>query len=210
MRSETRISECPSAVAVVSSRDEVEPSRVHEVAADIASEAAKVGYHNSLAESEKVWQRRWAIADVTIDGPARDQTYLRFKLVQYAADGAVSYGQDQCAGARIPLTGIMGCIIGTVKPSCCRTTACIPRWQESTELPLSHLEGARLNARRLKSPGACFPWMTDSQDGTEQAPWSIGDYVWHQNADIAYAIDQYVQATGTTSSCETKDWRYSW
>jgi alpha,alpha-trehalose phosphorylase len=38
--------------------------------------------------------------------------------------------------------------------------------------------------------------MTDSQDGTEQAPWSIGDYVWHQNADIAYAIDQYAQATG--------------
>jgi alpha,alpha-trehalose phosphorylase len=58
------------------------------------------------------------------------------------------------------------------------------------------LGGARRNARRLKSPGACFPWMTDSQDGTEQAPWSIGDYVWHQNADIAYAIDQYVQATG--------------
>jgi len=65
-------------VAVVSSRDEVEPSRVHEVATDIAREALRVGYNSSLAESEKLWRRRWAMADVTIDGPARDQAYLRF------------------------------------------------------------------------------------------------------------------------------------
>jgi alpha,alpha-trehalose phosphorylase len=40
--------------------------------------------------------------------------------------------------------------------------------------------------------------MADADDGAEQAPWGIGDYVWHQNADIAYALDEYAQATGHT------------
>jgi alpha,alpha-trehalose phosphorylase len=185
-------------VAVVSSRDEVKPSRVHEVADDIAREAARVGYHSSLAESEKVWRRRWAIADVTIDGPARDQAYLRFssfsmlQMAPFHTDKisvpARAYAFNRYHGLYYwdSETFLLPYYLHTYP----KVAKNLLRFRYRT------LGGARRNARRLKSPGACFPWMTDSQEGTEQAPWSIGDYVWHQNADIAYAIDQYVQTTG--------------
>ena len=185
-------------VAVVSSRDEVEPSRVHEVATNIAREALKVGYHGSLAESEKVWQRRWATADVTIDGPARDQAYLRFSsfsMLQMAPFHTDKISVPARAYAFNRYHGLYYWDSETfLLPYYVHTYPEVAK--NLLNFRYRTLEGARRNARRLKSPGACFPWMTDSQDGTEQAPWSIGDYVWHQNADIAYAIDQYVQATG--------------
>src|ERR1017187_1569402 len=185
-------------VAVVSSRDAVEPSRVHEVATNIAREALKVGYHGSLAESEKVWQRRWATADVTIDGPARDQAYLRFSsfsMLQMAPFHTDKISVPARAYAFNRYHGLYYWDSETfLLPYYVHTYPEVAK--NLLNFRYRTLEGARRNARRLKSPGACFPWMTDSQDGTEQAPWSIGDYVWHQNADIAYAIDQYVQATG--------------
>ncbi|MGD0058315.1 MAG: glycosyl hydrolase family 65 protein [Verrucomicrobiia bacterium] len=185
-------------VAVVSSRDEVAPSRVHEVATDIAREAARVGYHSSLAESEKVWRRRWAMADVTIDGPARDQAYLRFSsfsMLQMAPFHTDNMSVPARAYAFNRYHGLYYWDSETfLLPYYLHT--CPEVAKNLLSFRYRTLGGARRNARRLKSPGACFPWMTDSQDGTEQAPWSIGDYVWHQNADIAYAIDQYVQATG--------------
>ena len=188
------------AVAVVSSRDDVEPSRVHEVATDIAREATGVGYHGSLAESEKVWQRRWAMGDVTIDGPPRDQAYLRFSsfsLLQMAPFHTDKMSVPARAYAFNRYHGLYYWDSETfLLPYYLHTCPEVAR--NLLSFRYRTLGGARRNARRLKSPGACFPWMTDSRDGTEQAPWSIGDYVWHQNADIAYAIDQYVQATGDT------------
>jgi len=185
-------------VAVVSSRDDVKPARVPEVASKIACDALKVGYHGALAESEKVWRRRWAMADITIDGPARDQTYLRFssfsmlQMAPFHTDNmsvpARAYSFNRYHGLYYwdSETFLLPYYLHTF-PEAARNLLSF-RYRT--------LEGARRNARRLKAPGACFPWMTDSHTGTEQAPWSIGDYVWHQNADIAYAIDQYVQATG--------------
>ena len=175
----------------------VGPSRVPEVASSIASEALKAGYHGSLAESEKVWRRRWAMADVTIDGP-RDQAYLRFSsfsMLQMAPFHTDKISVPARAYAFNRYHGLYYWDSETfLLPYYLHT------YPEVAKNLLSFryhtLEGARRNARRLKAPGACFPWMTDSHDGTEQAPWSIGDYVWHQNADIAYAIDQYAQATG--------------
>jgi alpha,alpha-trehalose phosphorylase len=185
-------------VAVVSSRDQVEPSRVHEVATDIAREAARVGYHSSLAESEKVWRRRWAMADVTIDGPARDQAYVRFSsfsMLQMAPFHTDKISIPARAYAFNRYHGLYywdseTFLLPYYLHTCPEVAKNLLRFRYRT------LEGARRTARRLKSTGACYPWMTDSDDGTEQAPWNIGDYVWHQNADIAYAIDQYVRTSG--------------
>ncbi len=186
------------AVAVVSSRDEVEPSRVHEVATNIAREAAGDGYQKSLAKSEKVWRQRWAKADVTIDGPARDQIYLRFgsfSLLQMAPFHTDTISIPARAYAFNRYHGLYYWDSETfMMPYYLHTFPEVAK--NLLSFRYRNLPGAQRNARRLKSPGACFPWMTDSDDGTEQAPWSIGDYVWHQNADIAYAIDQYVQGTG--------------
>jgi len=185
-------------VAVVSSRDEVEPPRVSEVATDIAREAVRVGYYSSLAKSEKVWRRRWAMADVTIDGPARDQACLRFSSFSMLQMAPFHTDRMSVPARAYSFNRYHGLYYWDSE------TFLLPYYlhtfPEVAENLLNFryrtLDGARRNARRLKSPGACFPWMTDSDDGTEQAPWRIGDYVWHQNADIAYAIDQYAQATG--------------
>lgn len=186
------------AVAVVSSRDEVKAARVHEVAIDIARQAARAGYASSLAESEKVWRRRWAMADVTIDGPARDQAYLRFSsfsLLQMAPFHTDNMSVPARAYSFNRYHGLYYWDSETfLLPYYLHTCPEVAR--NLLSFRYRTLGGAQRNARRLKSPGACFPWMTDSRDGTEQAPWSIGDYVWHQNADIAYAIDQYVQTAG--------------
>src|SRR5580704_7017372 len=193
-------------VAVVSSRDEVKLVRILEVAAKIARDALKVGYHGALAESEKVWRNRWAMADITIDGPARDQTYLRFSsfsMLQMAPFHTDTMSVPARAYSFNRYHGLYYWDSETfLLPYYLHT------YPEDAKNLLSFryrtLEGARRNARRLKAPGACFPWMTDSETGTEQAPWSIGDYVWHQNADIAYAIDQYVQATGNNEFMRDK------
>jgi len=186
------------ALAVVSSRDEVEGSRVPEVAADITREARKAGYASTLAESEMVWQQRWGLADVTIDGSARDQAYVRFSsfsLLQMAPFHADKMSVPARAYAFNRYHGLYYWDSETfLLPYYLHTHPEVAK--NLLSFRYRTLEGARRTARRLKSTGACYPWMTDSDDGTEQAPWYIGDYVWHQNADIAYAIDQYVQATG--------------
>lgn len=186
------------AVAVVSSRDEVEPSSVPKRAIEIAQKAVRVGYVTSLTESETVWERRWAMADVTIDGPARDQAYVRFSsfsMLQMAPFHTDKMSVPARAYAFNRYHGLYYWDSETfLLPYYLHTHPAVAK--NLLRFRYRTLEGARRTARRLKSTGACYPWMTDSDDGTEQAPWFIGDYVWHQNADIAYAIDQYVQTTG--------------
>ena len=186
------------AVAVVSSRDEGEPSRIPKLATDITRRAIRAGYVGSLAESETVWERRWAMADVTIDGPARDQAYVRFSsfsMLQMAPFHTDKISVPARAYAFNRYHGLYYWDSETfLLPYYLYTCPEVAR--NLLSFRYRTLEGARRTARRLKSTGACYPWMTDSDDGTEQAPWYIGDYVWHQNADIAYAIDQYVQTAG--------------
>ena len=185
-------------VAVVSSRDAVEPPSVRKLANEIAGEAAKAGYAISLEESEKVWEHRWAMSDITIGGPARDQAYVRFSsfsMLQMAPFHTSNMSVPARAYAFNRYHGLYYWDSETfLFPYYLHTHPEVAK--NLLSFRYRTLEGARRTARRLKSTGACYPWMTDSDDGTEQAPWNIGDYVWHQNADIAYAIDQYVQATG--------------
>jgi alpha,alpha-trehalose phosphorylase len=186
------------AVAVVSSRDGVRAGGVPELATRVAREAIQTGYDSSLAKSESIWSRRWAMADVEIEGPARDQAYVRFSSFSMLQMAPFHTDRISIPARAYAFNRYHGLYYWDSE------TFLMPYYlhthPEVAENLLSFryrtLEGARRTARRLKSPGACFPWMTDSDDGTEQAPWYIGDYVWHQNADIAYAIDQYVQATG--------------
>lgn len=187
-------------VAVVTSRDKVEPTGVPALALDIARDALRAGYDRSLAESEVVWEHRWAMSDVAIEGPARDQAYIRFSsfsMLQMAPFHTDTMSVPARAYAYNRYHGLYYWDSETfLMPHYLHTH---PEVAENLLSFRYHtLDGARRTARRLESAGACYPWMTDADDGAEQAPWNIGDYVWHQNADIAYAMDQYVQATGNT------------
>ena len=186
------------AITVASSRDVEDPTEVPSLARDVAREAIQDGYDANLKESTQIWDHRWKRSDLAIEGPARDQAYLRygtFSLLQMApfhtdrvSIPARAYAYNRYHGLYYWDSEIF------LMPQYLHSH---PEVAENL-LSFRHhtLPGARRNATYLKAKGACFPWMTDSQDGSEQGPWDIGDYLWHQTADIAYAIDLYVRATG--------------
>jgi len=188
------------AVAVVSSRDQVAAATVPKRAVALCRTALQDGYAGVLAASAAVWQQRWAMTDVTIDGPARDQAYLRFSSFSMLQMAPFHTDRMSVPARAYAFNRYHGLYYWDSE------TFLLPQYLYTHPAVAKHLlsfrhqtlDGARRTARQLKAPGACYPWMTDADDGTEQAPWYIGDYVWHQNADIAYAIDQYVQTTGDT------------
>src|SRR5947209_14555809 len=66
------------------------------------------------------------------------------------------------------------------------------RWRHSI------LDHARENARQLGLQGAAFPWRTIR--GAEcSGYWPAGTAAFHINADIAYAVANYIEATGDTA-----------
>lgn len=188
-------------LGVVSSRDDVAREQVPKRSRAAAKEALAAGYDKSLEASARVWAERWAIADLELQGPARDQAYLRystFSMLQMASFHTDNISIPARAYAYNRYHGLYYWDSETfLMPQYLHTHPKVAR----NLLMFRHrtLEGAKRAAGYLKAPGACFPWMTDSDDGTEQGPWHIGDYLWHQNADIAYAIDQYVRTTGDTA-----------
>ncbi|MEZ6190407.1 MAG: hypothetical protein R3C45_03855 [Phycisphaerales bacterium] len=189
------------AVAVTSSRDKLDDINVSRASRNIAKRAMLAGYQACLDDSTQVWTQRWALSDVAIDGPARDQAYLRystFNMLQMApfhtdnmSVPARAYSYNRYHGLYYwdSEAFLLAQYLYT-HPQVARNLL---------QFRYRTLPGARRNAKHLESPGACFPWMTDSDDGTEQGPWHLGDYLWHQNADIAYAIDQYVRSTNDTA-----------
>ncbi len=188
------------AVAVVSSRDNIDAAKVPKVAADIATEAIQSGFDVALAESTAVWEHLWSVSDVKIDGPARDQAYIRyatFSMLQMAPFHTENMSIPARAYAYNRYHGLYYWD---------SETFLLPQYLHTHPEVAEHLlafrhrtlEGARRNAKHLGGSGAAFPWMTDSDEGFEQGPWGIGEYLWHQNADIAYAIDQFVRTTGNT------------
>jgi alpha,alpha-trehalose phosphorylase len=192
-------------VAVVSSRD-VAAARVPRRATELCRAAGAAGYEQTLAASTAVWQQRWAMADIAIDGPARDQAYLRFSAFSMLQMAPFHTDRMSVPARAYAFNRYHGLYYWDSE------TFLLPHYLYTHPAVAEHLlsfryhtlNGARRTAKHLKAPGACFPWMTDADDGTEQAPWYIGDYVWHQNADIAYAIDQYVATTGDTAFMRDK------
>jgi alpha,alpha-trehalose phosphorylase len=62
-------------------------------------------------------------------------------------------------------------------------------------LRYSMLDQARVRARELGHPGALFPWRTISGEEAS-AYYEAGTAQYHINADIAYALRKYINATG--------------
>ena len=58
------------------------------------------------------------------------------------------------------------------------------------------LPAAKEKARARFMAGPCSPWCS-ADDGSEQCEtWEYGDCEIHNTADVAYAFDQYIKATG--------------
>lgn len=185
-------------VAVTSSLDGIEPARVAGEAAGFVRTALAAGFDAARDESEAVWDQRWDVSEIELDGPARDQAYIRFGTFSLLQMAPFHTDRISIPARAYAFNRYHGLYYWDSE------TFLMPQYLHTHPEVAQHLlsfrhrtlDGARRTARQLNSPGVCFPWMTDSEYGTEQAPWGLGDYLWHQNADIAHALDQFVQATG--------------
>lgn len=151
-----------------------------------------------LAAQEQTFALRWADADIEIEGNPRDQVLVRFgifsllQIAPFHADNlsvpARCYAYNRYNGLYfwdgeiflLPFYQFCAPDVGRN----------MLRFRSRT------LPGARKNAAELGGHGAAFPWQGDADDGLEQAPWGLAQYLWHQTADIVYAFDQYARASG--------------
>jgi alpha,alpha-trehalose phosphorylase len=155
-------------------------------------------YDRLTAAQNRIWAARWQDADIEIEGNPRDRMLVRFgvfSLLQIAPFHADSLSVPARCYAYNRYNGLYfwdGEIF------------LLPFYQFCTpevgrnllRFRCKTLPGARRNAEHLGGRGAMFPWQGDADEGLEQAPWGLYEYLWHQNADIVYAFDQYARATG--------------
>jgi hypothetical glycosyl hydrolase len=165
---------------------------------EVLDVASVLDFEDHLKRNQAAWEQRWAQSDIEIDGPARDQALVRFSifsLLQVAPYHASNLSIPARCYAFNRYNGLYfwdGEIFLLPFYQFCQPGVA----RNLLEFRCSTLEGARRNAAALGASGAIFPWQGDADYGEEQAPWGLQEYLWHQNADIIYAFDQYLRATG--------------
>ena len=167
----------------------------------IASAPEGEGWEELLAAAQRHWARLWQGMDMQVEGDASAQTALRYLAYQLTAscsgkDDTVNIGARGLTHARYK-----GCYFWDTdlfmlpfflytQPASARSLA---------QYRVNCLPQAKAHAKKMNGAGARYPWMA-SFDGSEQCEsWDIGASEVHITADVAYALDQYLQATGDES-----------
>jgi beta-phosphoglucomutase len=163
-------------------------------------EAAKLSLGQARIDSTAVTHELWTNSDVVIDGPADDQLAMRFSV--YNMLMAASRDDDGVSLGAKGLTGemyrgmvfwdtdlFMMPVFSFTQPAMARNLAMFR---------VKGLPGARAKAKRMGLRGACFPWETASGDENTEKWLRLLTHQLHVSADVAYALQQYVDATGDT------------
>ncbi len=163
--------------------------------------ALKLGLERLRSDQVDWLERFWACSDITLESSDRRQQSqlqqaLRWNLFQVAQASA------RAEGSGIPAKGVTGSGYGGhyfwdteiyVMPFLTYTRPDAAR----AALRFRHqlLDAARRRAGELSQRGALFPWRTINGEEAS-AYYAAGTAQYHINADIAYALAQYVAATG--------------
>ncbi|MDQ4054304.1 MAG: glycoside hydrolase family 65 protein [Actinomycetota bacterium] len=154
------------------------------------------GIQKHLADQESYLADFWARSDVEIPGQPAIQQAVRWNLF------SVLQASARADGSGIPAKGVTGSGYGGhyfwdteiyVMPFLTYTTP----WAARNALRFRYglLDAARARARELTQMGALFPWRTiNGQEAS--AYYAAGTAQYHIDADVAYALSQYVGATG--------------
>ena len=138
----------------------------------------------------------WERADVEIPGHRAIQQAVRWNLFSIMQAAARAEGQG------IPAKGVTGSGYGGhyfwdtevyVMPFLTYTTPHFAR--NALRFRHSLLDAARTRAEQLAQKGALFPWRTINGEEAS-AYYAAGTAQYHIDADISYALSQYVGATG--------------
>jgi alpha,alpha-trehalose phosphorylase len=137
----------------------------------------------------------WERSDVVVHGCPAIQQAVRWCLFQ------VAQAVGRAEGVGIPAKGVTGSGYGGhyfwdseiyVLPFCTYTT---PRFaRNALRFRYTMLPAARRRARELSSDGALYPWRTINGEEAS-AYYAAGTAQYHIDADIAYALSQYLWAT---------------
>ncbi|MCU1404803.1 MAG: family 65 glycosyl hydrolase, partial [Glaciihabitans sp.] len=152
---------------------------------------------DSFIDRQKEWlDEFWARTDVSITGEPVLQQAIRWNLFQLAQ------ATSRADGAGIAAKGVTGSGYGGhyfwdteiyVLPFLTYTSPIAAR--NALRFRHSMLDHARSRAIELNQRGALFPWRTIS--GLESsAYYAAGTAQYHIDADISFALKQYIEATG--------------
>ena len=185
-------------IGVVTSKDDDMGGNPENASVFLVKEGLAAGFDTLLERNTKIWQNRWQIADITLEGCDHDQKTIRINLFHLLQLG--TFHSDRVS---IPARGLaFNRYLGQYFWDCevfvlPFFTFVFPETAKKLLRFRYHgLKGARENARHLGGEGAAYPFTTDADHGNEQAPFQLGTFLLHQTAGIAYAIDQYASVTG--------------
>lgn len=192
-------------VALATSRDGADPAAL---AASHRDTLAGRGLAWALSEHVAAWAERWAGSDAEIAGDPELQRQARFAI--YHLIGAASPDDERASIGARALTGerYRGHVFWDTEifawPPLLYTHP--PTARALLMYRYHTLAGARAKAAAMGYRGAMYPWeAADSGDevtpafmlsGGQRVPVLTGVEEHHISADVAFAVLQYVQATG--------------
>ncbi len=169
---------------------------IHDQVRAALSAARQTGWEGLLKEQRAYLDDFWGCANVELEGDPEVQQAVRFALFHVLQAGARAERRP------IPAKGLTGpgydghafwdtevFVLPVLTMTLPKAAADALHWRELI------LDQAREHARQLKLQGAAFPWRTIR--GAEcSGYWPAGTAAFHIDADIAYAVAYYIQATG--------------
>jgi alpha,alpha-trehalose phosphorylase len=157
---------------------------------------AEAGADRQFDEQRAWMDDYWARCDVEVDGHPHIQQAVRWNLFQIAQAVA------RAEGLGVPAKGVSGSGYGGhyfwdteiyVLPFLTYSYASLAR--NALRFRYSMLPAANRRAEELQQEGALFPWRTINGEEAS-AYYAAGTAQYHIDADIAFALSKYVDATG--------------
>jgi alpha,alpha-trehalose phosphorylase len=168
---------------------------LHDQVIAALSAARLTGWEGLLAEQRAYLDDFWKHANVEIEGDPEIQQAVRFALYHTLQAGARAERRP------IPAKGLTGSgydghvfwdmdtfVLPVLTLTVPHAAADALRWRHST------LDKAKERAAQLGLKGAAFPWRTIAGEECSSY-WPAGTAAFHVNADIAYAVANYVSST---------------
>jgi alpha,alpha-trehalose phosphorylase len=169
---------------------------IHDQVRAALSAARLTGWEGLLAEQRAYLDDFWACADIELDGDPEIQQAVRFAAFHVLQAGARAEGRPIAAKG---LTGpgydghafwdTEAFVLPVLTLTMPRASADALRWRHLI------LDKSKEHARELGLRGAAFPWRT-IRGAESSGYWPAGTAAFHINADVAYAVAYYMEATG--------------
>ena len=193
-------------LAVYTERDQRMPARA---AADAASAAAAGGWERLVSAHRGAWAERWSNADIAIDGDGETQLGVRYATAQLIAAAPPAESRASIGAKGLTGPGYKGHVFwdtdvylmpfySLVMPEVARRII---------EYRVASLPAARRHAKAAGLEGAWIAWES-AASGDDVTPDYVvgpggrrmrvltGSQEIHVVADVAWAVDAYVRATG--------------